>query len=292
MTHNFAITQADIECISLSCRSNGEEHLTMATGLIQPIENQGTGWFSAAYEPTLPIPAAPPSSVAFNGLVAAAQKAAPPLRRLSVSPTVREPLPPQPDFARRVESELSFLRATARRWYRDRANIDDLVQDTVMQALANAHLWRTDQPESNLRGWLFTIMRNRFLAGMARSKRFDTALDAIAAADECVPAAPSRPEARLMMRDVERALLRLPKHQQTAIWLVGVEGRPYEEAARLMNMSVAAVRCHLSRGRERLHDMVEGRTASPVCSRSLRSFRPAPSHSGPGPSLLKQLEYA
>ena len=93
-----------------------------------------------------------------------------------------------------------------------------------MQALANAHLWRADQPESNLRGWLFTIMRNRFLAGVARAKRSDAALDAIAAADECVPAVSSRPEARLMMRDVERALARLPAPQRTAIRLVGIEG--------------------------------------------------------------------
>ena len=45
----------------------------------------------------------------------------------------------------------------------------------------------------SLRGWLFTIMRNRFLAGVARAKRSDAALDAIAAADECVAAATSGP---------------------------------------------------------------------------------------------------
>ena len=58
------------------------------------------------------------------------------------------------------------------------------------------------------------VMRNRFLAGRARASRSDTALDAIAAADECIPAAASRPEARLMMRDVERALLLLPVNER------------------------------------------------------------------------------
>jgi RNA polymerase sigma factor (sigma-70 family) len=208
-------------------------------------------------------------------------------------PSIAPPLDAPPgDFGRRVEKQLAFLRNAARRWHRDKAGADDLVQDTVVQALANAHLWRGDQPESNLRGWLFTIMRNRFLASRVRAKRFDTALDAIAAADECIPAAASRPEARLMMRDLERGLSLLPAPQRTAIRLVGVEGRSYDEAARLMGLSVPAVRCHLARGRERLRKMVEGRTASPARICSLPPSRPIPSHLEPSPNRLKQREYA
>ena len=66
----------------------------------------------------------------------------------------------------------------ARRWHREKADIDDLVQDTVVQALANAHLW---QPGTDLRGWLYTIMRNRFLAGVTRSNRSAAALQTPAA---------------------------------------------------------------------------------------------------------------
>jgi RNA polymerase sigma factor (sigma-70 family) len=200
--------------------------------------------FAAVSEP-VPLPAAAPPSAS---------------TRSDVKPS---------DFADRLEKQLPFLRTAARRWRRDKASTDDLVQDTIVQALANTHLWQPDQPESNLRGWLFTILRNRFLAGVARAKRSDAALDAIAAADECVPAVLSRPEARLMMHDVERALARLPAHQRTAIRLVGIEECSYEEAARLMDMTVAAVRCHLSRGRNRLREMVEGRTALPFRTRPL-----------------------
>lgn len=198
---------------------------------------------------------------------------------------------PPSDFARRIENHLPFLRKAARYWHRDKAHAEDLVQDTIVQALANAHLWRPDQTDCNFRGWLFTIMRNRFLAGRARSKRSDAALDAIAAADECVPAAASRPEARLMMRDLERGLSLLPAPQQTAIRLTAVEGLSYEEVARLMGLSVPAVRCHLSRGRERLRKMVEGHTVSPVRVRPLPPSRPATSRSGQSQSLLKQLEH-
>ena len=174
-----------------------------------------------------------------------------------VAPVGNAPI--DPDFDPRIASELPFLRRAARRWHRDKANADDLVQDTVVQALANARQW---QPDSNLRGWLFTIMRNRFLANVAKSKRSGLLLDTIGAAEGSPSLGSS--EARLVMRDLERALARLPERQQTAVRLIGIGGKSYEEAARLMEMSVAAVRCHLARGRERLRLMLEGRAEPPL----------------------------
>ena len=156
------------------------------------------------------------------------------------------------EFSRRIAEELPFLRSVARRWDRERANADDLVQDTELQALANAHLW---QPGSNLRGWLYTIMRNQFLAGRVKADRFKSAAaDPVA---ETVSDA-GYAEARLVMRDVERALRRLPRPQQKALSLVGIDGKSYDEAAGEMGVSVAALRCHLARGRERLRCAVNG----------------------------------
>src|SRR5215211_5333252 len=60
-----------------------------------------------------------------------------------------------------IEAEIPFLRQAARRWrHRETADADDLVQDTLIRALANAHLW---EPGTNLRAWLVTIMHNQFL---------------------------------------------------------------------------------------------------------------------------------
>ena len=72
------------------------------------------------------------------------------------------------------------------------------------------------------------------------------------------PTAPASGQTRLIMRDLERAMTRLPYHQQTAIRLVGVDGHSFKKVAQLMDMSVPAVRCHLSRGRERLRELIEG----------------------------------
>src|SRR6266436_5285365 len=60
-----------------------------------------------------------------------------------------------------IEAEIPFLRRVVRRWHREAADADDLVQETLLRALASAHLW---QPETSMRAWLSTIMRNQFLA--------------------------------------------------------------------------------------------------------------------------------
>jgi RNA polymerase sigma-70 factor, ECF subfamily len=177
-------------------------------------------------------------------------------------PGPRTPVPPELDraeFARHVEREIPFLRSRARRWHREQADIDDLVQDTLVQALANAHLW---QPGSDLRAWLYTIMRNRFLAGVNRSARSASAMAEIAVAD---PAPPTHmAELRLLLRDLGDALRRLSANQRSAVILIGVQGKSYDEAAQSMGTSVGAVRSHLARGRDRLRTAVRGSDARPV----------------------------
>ena len=157
------------------------------------------------------------------------------------------------DVARRIEDEIPFLRRTVRRWQRQKADADDLVQDTLVRALANSHLW---QPGSDLRGWLFAIMRNQFRAGIGKSNRLASALRSFAEADRS--RAPDPCEARLVLRDLEGALKRLPRKQRTAVLLAGVEGKSYEEVAQAMGLSVGAVRSHLARGRDRLRTATNG----------------------------------
>jgi RNA polymerase sigma-70 factor (ECF subfamily) len=165
---------------------------------------------------------------------------------------------PSAEFAEQIAREIPFLRRIVRRWHRQPHDADDLVQDTLVKALANAHLW---QPGSNLRAWLFTIMRHQFFATVARSNRAQAMLQCCAA-PEFAAAEDSR-EARLVLRDVGTVLVRLPQKQRTALRLAGVEGKTYEEVASAMGLSVGAVRCHLARGRDRLRVAVRGRDDNP-----------------------------
>jgi len=171
----------------------------------------------------------------------------------------------QPDVSRQIENEIPFLRRAVRRWHREHADADDLVQDTLVRALANAHLY---EPGSDLRAWLFTIMRNQFLAGAAKANRFISMLRVFAEADHGAGGDPS--ETRLVLRDVAGALRRLPSKQRTAVMLACVEGKSYEEVAEAMGLSVSAVRCHLARGRSRLRTAMEADQP-----RSLFALRPA-----------------
>lgn len=170
------------------------------------------------------------------------------------------------EFSRQLECEIAFLTRTARRWHRDRADIDDLVQDTLVRALANAHLW---QPGSDLRAWLYTIMRHCFLAGANKSNRSASALNEIATTDP--PPLTHAAELRLLVRDLGEALRRLPANQRSAVILIGVQGKSYDEAAQSMGTSVGAVRSHLARGRDRLRTAMRGSDVRPVFSP-----RPAP----------------
>jgi RNA polymerase sigma-70 factor (ECF subfamily) len=160
---------------------------------------------------------------------------------------------PPAEYLRQIEDEIPFLRRAVRRWHRDAADADDLVQDTLVQALANWHLW---QPGTDLRAWLYTIMRNRFLAGVNKSTSSASALKEIAAAEPAPTTHAS--ELRLLLRDLGAALRRLSSEQRSAVLLIGVEGKSYAEAAESMGTSVAAVRSHLSRGRDRLKTAMHG----------------------------------
>jgi RNA polymerase sigma-70 factor (ECF subfamily) len=165
-------------------------------------------------------------------------------------------------LAHHIIGEIPFLRRRVRRWHSQKPDADDLVQETLMRALANAHHW---QPGSDLRAWLFTIMHHQFLAAIDKSQR------AAALLQVCDPngraAAEDSRETRLVLRDVGAVLRRLPTKQRTALQLVGVEGRSYKEAAAAMGLSVGAVRCHLARGRGRLKAAVRGGDASPWTGR-------------------------
>jgi RNA polymerase sigma factor (sigma-70 family) len=182
-----------------------------------------------------------------------------------------------PDFAQRIEDEIPFLRRTVRRWHREKADAEDLVQDTLLRALANGHLW---QPGTDIRAWLFAIMRNQFRAGIGRSNRLAAALRSFAEADRS--RVPDPREARLVLRDVEAALKRLPRKQRTAVLLAGVEGKSYDEAAQAMGLSVGALRCHLARARDRLRVATDGGVDTSPCAP-----RPGPSSlSAPPPAEL------
>jgi RNA polymerase sigma-70 factor, ECF subfamily len=155
------------------------------------------------------------------------------------------------DIYRDIEAEIPHLRRYARVLVRDATVADDLVQGCLVRALAKLGLWREG---SNLRAWLFTILYHQHVNDLRRAMRdgkpvelsdAEPRLSCAADQDKCIE-----------LRDLQRALARLPENQRAAILLVGLEGMDYEAASLALGIPVGTVRSRISRGREALREMM------------------------------------
>jgi RNA polymerase sigma-70 factor (ECF subfamily) len=155
------------------------------------------------------------------------------------------------EFARLLEAQLPRLRRYARALTRDPSRADDLIQDTVVRALAKRHLY---QDGTNLRAWLFTLMHNQHVNNARRNVREDNALDVDTVAPHLV--AVTDPTALRQLRELDEAIGKLAIEQRQVILLIGLEGMSYEETATILNVPIGTVRSRLSRGREALRRLM------------------------------------
>jgi RNA polymerase sigma-70 factor, ECF subfamily len=155
------------------------------------------------------------------------------------------------DTYREIEAEIPRLRRYARALTRDVIAADDLVQDCLTRALGKLHLW---QRGTDLRAWLFTILHNQYVNYVRRSVR-EGVMVGLSDTEPFLTRAPHQGH-RLELRDLERAIAKLPEEQRSAILLVGLEGMRYEEVAAVLDVPVGTVRSRLSRGREALRRLM------------------------------------
>lgn len=151
-----------------------------------------------------------------------------------------------------ILTELPRLRRYARAMVGDRAAADDLVQDTLERAWSRFAQWR---PGSDLRAWLFGIMHNLRVDQLRRPGLKTLPMD-----DEEfeVPTRATQTD-RLEVSDLESALARLPEEQRAVLLLVALEEMSYDEVASTLGIPAGTVMSRLSRGRERLRLILEGR---------------------------------
>jgi RNA polymerase sigma-70 factor, ECF subfamily len=156
------------------------------------------------------------------------------------------------DFGSLLEHEIPRLRRYARALTRDATRADDLVQSCLLRALAKSHLW---QPGTDLRAWLFTILHNQHVNDVRRAVREGINIPVEDVAP--VLTVPSTQGAALQLRDLDRAMARLPEEQRQVLLLVGLEGMRYEEVAAVLDIPVGTVRSRLSRGRDMLRHLLD-----------------------------------
>nr|WP_112174794.1 sigma-70 family RNA polymerase sigma factor [Paraburkholderia unamae] len=143
------------------------------------------------------------------------------------------------------------MRRYARALTGDAAWADDLMQDAAERALSR---WTSFRPQSNLRAWLFTILRHLYIDQL-RGRR------EIAVDDEAAPwralEAPHGEVDGLVLRDLQRALYALPAAQREVLLLVCVEELSYGEASAVLGVPPGTVMSRLSRAREHLRALLD-----------------------------------
>jgi RNA polymerase sigma-70 factor (ECF subfamily) len=145
---------------------------------------------------------------------------------------------------------LPSLRAFARSLAHNAAQADDLVQDTLVKALANVDRF---EPGTNLRAWLFTILRNHYYSQLRKSKREIEDAEGRHAARIAV-----RPEqdGSVDLEDFKVAFAQLAPDHREVLTLVGASGCSYEEAASICGCAVGTIKSRVNRARRKLSDLL------------------------------------
>jgi RNA polymerase sigma-70 factor (ECF subfamily) len=130
----------------------------------------------------------------------------------------------------------------------DRA--DDLVQETLLRAIANIDSF---QPGTNMSAWMFTILRNLFRSEYRKRRREVEDTDGSYA--ESLKSHPEQ-ASRLEFQEFRTALSKLPPDQREALILVGASGFSYEEAANICGCAVGTIKSRVNRARTRLADLL------------------------------------
>lgn len=149
-----------------------------------------------------------------------------------------------------LPDHLPALRAFAISLCGDVATADDLVQDTIIKAWTNIDKF---QAGTNMRAWLFTILRNTFFSMKRKRKREVADPDGVHAAKLY-----ERPahDGRLAFSDFHRAFCALsPEHREVLI-LAGASGFSYEDVAQMTGVAVGTVKSRVNRARARLCELL------------------------------------
>lgn len=162
-------------------------------------------------------------------------------------------------FHRGLLQTLPDLRGFARFLTRDTAAADDLVQDTIVRALASQEQF---QQGTVLKAWLFTIQRNAFYEQTRRRSREQEIMLDIELDMQPSTAAPSRQNARDAVQDLGELLWKLPDLLREALILVGAQELSYEDAARVCDVPAGTMRARVSRARSQLAELAAENSGS------------------------------
>jgi RNA polymerase sigma-70 factor (ECF subfamily) len=153
---------------------------------------------------------------------------------------------------------LPEMRGFARFLVRQPTEADDLVQEAIVRALGALPQF---QAGTNLRAWVFRILRNTFYE-QARRRRTEAHALAQSFAEE--EARDPSQQGHVDLSDLQRGLFALTPTLREALVLVGAQGLSQEEAASVCGVPVGTMKARVSRARHQLATIMQHRSASPA----------------------------
>ena len=169
------------------------------------------------------------------------------------------------EFHALIAPFLVRLRGPAMKMTRHPEDADDLVQDTLVRAL---RFRKNFKQGSNIKAWLFTILRNTAINSYHRDGRRRTFQRDVSAQMRSIgptvalgnstsqPPGPDVVEANSNKIAVHRAIEALPPDYRTAVTLCDLEGYSYKEIAEVMKCPIGTVMSRIYRGRKQLHKLL------------------------------------
>lgn len=167
------------------------------------------------------------------------------------TPSPPRSAPDNLDFKGELLALVPFLRAFARSLTGNPEAADDLAQEALVKAWAARASF---QPGTNLKAWLFTILRNQFYSDRRRAWR-QAPWDQDAA--ERITGNSDNQVVSAELSDTVRALGHLTNEQREALILVGAGGFSYEDAARICKCAVGTVKSRVARARKTLIEILD-----------------------------------
>jgi RNA polymerase sigma-70 factor (ECF subfamily) len=167
---------------------------------------------------------------------------------------------PAQTWREEVVGLIPALRAFAWSLSHNASDADDLVQDTLIKAWSNREKF---EPGTNLRAWLFTILRNTYYTSVVRRRRDvrDESGDYASKLKED----PSQ-DWSLAMKSLQAALAKLPHEHREALILVGAAGLSYNEAAEICGCALGTIKSRVNRARARLLKLLDAEDVTDLLS--------------------------
>ncbi len=149
-----------------------------------------------------------------------------------------------------IQAAMPSLRARAVGLCGDLDRADDLLQETLVKALGSLGSFTEG---TNLKAWLYTILRNTFYSECRQRGREVSDPDGHISEQFSVPESQT---GQADLRDITEAMQHLSLEQREALILVVAEGRSYEEAAKICRCQIGTMKSRVSRGRDRLVELL------------------------------------